>query len=125
MLVKALIADDDMDVLQLLDDVLEINFRNLKTERALSKESFWAKVSAEGAFWHLLFLSAEYIKDEPQSFLERLAAANPGLSGKTILTGNESARTALGEIAGRLPFLSKPFSLDQFEELVKSVYNAQ
>jgi DNA-binding NtrC family response regulator len=123
MLVKALIADDDMDILQLMDDVLEINFRNLKTERALSQESFWAKISAEGAFWHLLFLSVEYIREEPR-FLERLAETNRQLSGKTILMGRESDQETLAEDAKRLPFLAKPFSLDRFEELIKSVHAA-
>ena len=123
MQIKVLIADDDMDAQRLMDDVVEINFRDVVIERALSLQSFWKKVSDAGADapYNFIFLNVEYIKEEPDGFLERLKAANPNTTAKLILMGSAADAEACGEDIKQLPHLDKPFSLDEFEEVVKAV----
>jgi len=121
--VKVLIADDDMDVQHLMYDILEINFRDVVIDRALSLQSFWKKVSVADNKYRFIFLTTEYIKEEPEGFLDRLTAANPDVLSSLILMGSAADVEAYGEEAGRLPFLEKPFSLDRFEEAVKAVRN--
>ncbi|MDR0331348.1 MAG: hypothetical protein LBH93_06530 [Chitinispirillales bacterium] len=121
MQVNVLIADDDMDVNQLVHDVLEICFRDVKVERAMSLGSFWAKLPAAGDPWDLIFLSAEYIKEEPGGFAGRVLAANPAAPGKVIVVGGKPDFEAFGDDVKRFPFLAKPFSLDEFEEVVRGV----
>jgi DNA-binding NtrC family response regulator len=121
MKVKALIANDDMDVHQLMNDILEINFKDVKIDRALSPQSFWTKVSAEDPPYNLIFLTVEYIKEEPAGFMERLEAASPGAPGKVVLMGEKQDLEGCGEDVAQRPLLSKPFSLDQFEAIAKSV----
>jgi len=122
MKIKVLIADDDMDVQHLMDDVVEINFRDAAVERALSLQSFWKKVSdADAPPYNFIFLNVEYIKEEPDGFLERLKTANPNAPDKLILMGNAADVEACGEEIKKLPLLDKPFSLDKFEEVVKAV----
>jgi DNA-binding NtrC family response regulator len=121
---NVLVADDDMDVQELMCDVLEISLRNVKVERAMSLQGFWAKLPAPPEQpWNLVFISVEYIKEEPAGFMERLAAANPDAACKVVVVGTaadmESYADTVGESVKAAPFLVKPFSLDGFEELVK------
>ncbi|MDR2579227.1 MAG: hypothetical protein LBC70_10550 [Chitinispirillales bacterium] len=122
---KVLIASEDMEVHQLLCDVLEINFRNVKIEKALSTQSFWTKLSsADGEKpWNLIFLCLDYITEEPDGFFERLKAANPEALEKVIITGYASDFEVCDEDIRKLHFLPKPFSLDKFEEIAKAVRN--
>ena len=125
MQIKVLIADDDMNVQRLMDNVVEINFRDVAIERALSPQSFWKKVSdadADAPPYNFIFLNVEYIKEEPEGFLERLKTANPNAPDKLILMGSAADVEACGEDIKKLPLLDKPFSLDKFEEVVKAVH---
>jgi response regulator RpfG family c-di-GMP phosphodiesterase len=123
MKINVLVADDDMSALLLMHDALEINFRNAVVERALSPQSFWAKVAAdEENPWHLIFLSTEYIGETAADFSERIKAINPETMSKIILTGQKQDFDSLADDIRRLPFLAKPFSLDQFEEMIKQVH---
>jgi len=119
---NVLVADADMDVHQLLCDVLEICLRNVKVERAMSLQGFWAKLpAAPEQPWHLVFLAADYIKEEPDGFVDRLVAVNPNVIGKVVILGTEADAESCGEGLMAAPLLVKPFSLDKFEELVKQV----
>jgi len=119
---NVLIADDDMDVHQLVCDVLEICLKKVRVERAMSLPGFWAKLPAASEQpWHLVFLSAEYIKEESAGFIDRLAAVNPNVIGKVVVLGTAADAESCGEGLMAAPLLVKPFSLDRFEELVKQI----
>lgn len=119
---NVLVADDDMDVHQLVCDILEICLKNVKVERAMSLQGFWAKLpAAPEQPWHLVFLSAGYIKEEPAGFIDRVVAVNPNVIGKVVLLGTEADAESRGDGLIAAPLLVKPFSLDKFEELVKQV----
>lgn len=117
---KVLIADDDMDAHQLMYDVIEITFRDVKIERALCHETFWAKI-AGNEMWDLIFVSAEYIVGE-ENFAERVKSVKPGVFEKLIVIGERTDHDALKNEEAQLPFIEKPFSLDAFEETVKLVH---
>jgi len=123
MQIKVLIAEDDMDVQHLMYDLVEINFRDVVIERALSLQSFWKKVSVADSNYRFIFLTTEYIKEEPDDFWGRLRAASPDAPDKVILMGGKADIEACGEEIAQLPLLEKPFSLDKFEEAVKAVRN--
>ena len=123
MTTKALIADDDMDAHRLLYDLIEINFRSVIIERALSAQSFWAKIALGEANEpkDLIFVSSEYIKEDPHGFINRLKETNADAVNKIIVTGSEQDFKDCGEAVNGIPFLAKPFSLDEFVETVKNV----
>jgi DNA-binding NtrC family response regulator len=127
---NVLVADDDMSTNQLICDILDICIKGVRVERAMNPQSFWAKLPAppDGRPWGLLFLSAEYIKEEPDGFMERLAEANPEATGKVVIVGAAADAESFGGLgengeSANAPFLAKPFSLDRFEELVKQIQN--
>jgi len=119
---NVLVADDYMSNQRLLRDVLEINFKAVKVERAVSLQSFWTKLPAPPEQpWHLVFLSADYVKEEPDGFMDRMKTVNPDAVGKTVIVGTAADMESCGEAVKPAPFLVKPFSLDRFEELIKQV----
>ncbi|MCL2183311.1 MAG: response regulator [Chitinispirillia bacterium] len=120
---KVLVADDDMTAVQLLHDVLEITVKDMAVERALSPQAFWAKAAAVDGRnpWHIIFLSIEYIGERPETFLDRLREVNPEVRPKIVLTGMQADFDACPEDIRQLPLLSKPYSLDGFEDLVKKI----
>jgi DNA-binding NtrC family response regulator len=120
-----LVADDDMSVHKLMCDVLEISLKGVKIERAMSPQCFWAKLPAPpaGQPWQLVFISADYIREEPEGFIDRIREVNPDAVGKVVVVGDlgDTDSPAFGEEIKRLPSIVKPFSLDKFDELVKGV----
>jgi DNA-binding NtrC family response regulator len=120
---NVLVADDYMGSHRLMSDVLEINFKAVRVERAVSLQSFWAKLPAppEDQPWHLVFLSADLVKEEPEGLMDRVKAANPDVIGKMIIVGTAADAESLEDDVKAVPFLIKPFSLDRFEELIKQV----
>lgn len=118
---NVLVADDDMAVHKLLCDVLEISLKGVRIERAMSLQSFWAKLPAppEQQPWQLVFLSADYIREEPDGFIDRVAAVSPDVVGRVIAVGAATDTETSGGDLGGLPFLVRPFSLDNFDALVK------
>jgi len=118
---NVLIADDDMDSHQLMDDILEIIFKNVKIDRTLNLQGFWAKISDAQNKYDLVLLSPGLIKDEQEAFLDKLGSANPELMHKIVLTGKEQDFENYAMDIKLLPFLAKPFSLDHFESIVKAM----
>jgi len=119
---NVLVAAADMDVHQLVCDVLDICLRNVRVERAMSLQGFWAKIPAPPEQpWHMVFLSAEYIREEPDGFIDRLMAVNPNAVAKIVILGTVADAESGGEGLIAAPLLIKPFSLDRFEELVKQI----
>jgi hypothetical protein len=115
-----LVADDDMGVHKLMCDVLEISLKDVKIERAMSPQCFWAKLPAPPERpWQLVFISSDYIREEPDGFVDRVREANPDVVGKVVVVGNPG--DALGENAQLMQSIAMPFSLDRFDELVKSL----
>ena len=123
MAVKVLIADDDMDGQQLLCDVLEINFRDVRIERALCARSFYEKAAAAAAGdpWSLIFVAVGFIIEDQAAFAGLNKSAASQAIGKLVVTGGRGLFDQLPEYAKRFPYLAKPFSLDEFEEVVKDV----
>jgi DNA-binding NtrC family response regulator len=119
-----LVADDDMGVHKLMCDVLEISLKGVKIERAMSPQCFWTKLPAPPERpWQLVFISADYIREEPEGFINRIKEVNPDAAGRVVVVGDlgDTDSWACREDAKRLPSIVKPFSLDRFDELVKGV----
>jgi two-component SAPR family response regulator len=68
-----------------------------------------------------VLLSPGLIKEELETFLDKLNSANPELAHKIVLIGKEQDFENCAMDIKLLPFLSKPFSLDHFEEIVKAM----
>jgi len=118
---NVLIADDDMDSHQLMDDILEIVLKNVKIDRTLNLAGFWGKISDVQNGYGLVLLSPGLIREEQETFLDKLNSSNPELMQKIVLIGKEQDFENCAMDIKLLPFLSKPFSLDHFEAIIKAM----
>lgn len=124
-MVRVLIADDDLDSHELLDDLIEINFRDVEIDRALTRESVLQKTGAADASYDLVLFNMHPGKNGSDSdaveLVSHLEKNQPQLLDRTVfILPKESDPQALG-IASRFPVLFRPFSLDEFSDVVQKV----
>lgn len=118
-MIKVLIADDDLDFHELMDDVLEINFRDVKIDRALSIENFWNRIKECGDQYDLVLFNSSLQQDSEECVLNSIKKLDPALLGKLVLVGDKQDDIQYSPDLLDLPYLQKPFSLDHFGEVVK------
>ena len=125
MAIKVLVAEEDMDTHELVSDILEINFKNVKIERALDYESFLKKVNISDGGYNLIIMNeaiggqipakqvVDTVLEQQSDFTERLVLLCGG--------GEEGNGGEMDESLQQIPCIRKPFSLDGFGEIVKKV----
>ncbi len=113
---RVLIADDNLDCQELIDDILEINFKDVQIDRALSLKSFQTK-AGEGIPYDLILFNTSFIDDQfsALAFLKELN----NRSSRVVLIGDKNDSTIFNPAVQEFPLLTKPFSLDDFGEIIK------
>jgi hypothetical protein len=116
---KVLIADDDMESHELIDDLIEINFRDVKIEHALNGESFWTKIAPVPCPFNLILFNVDLIKSGETDIVDRIRTERPELLGRMVFLVAK-AGTLPVTVAGSV-VIARPFSLDEFSDVVKKV----
>lgn len=117
---RVLIADNDVDSHELMDDLIEINFRDAQIDHALTKESFLEKIGEIDKAPNLVIFNFDLDNDNETGIIHQLRERYPDLLDRIVFIASDDdnkSRAALG----KWPVLSRPFSLDHFEEVVKKV----
>lgn len=117
-MIRVLIADNDLDSHELVDDLVEMIFRDVTIDRALSRESLFARIEAEGADYHLIVFNHSLDSSEIDDIISHIHAKNAKLIDRIVFITSEKAR---GEIPDEFPVLVRPFSLDDFNEVVTRI----
>jgi CheY-like chemotaxis protein len=117
-MVKVLVADDDLDVHEVIRDILEINFKDVTIDRALTCESLISKVLHTKAEYDLVLVSLRLDEQCGGSLLPRIKNQNPGLAGRIVLLC-DSSEDEEKVAADSLPCVSRPYSLDYFGEILR------
>jgi len=119
--VRALVALEDIGLHQVVEDILEITFREVKTERAMSTEALLARLKEQGAEYDLVLLDLLFDSDAERSPLEALREEAHDLLDRLVIVVPRS-RSILPaparDFAQRVGF---PFSLDEFMHVVRTV----
>jgi DNA-binding NarL/FixJ family response regulator len=118
-MIHVLIADDDMDSHELIDDLIEINFREVEIEHALTKESFIKKIGSASQPFDLILFNLDLDGSGEEGNIDLLKNRHPDLLDRTIfmVSGDRPVPETLGDVK----VLSRPFSLDHFGEVVQKV----
>ena len=114
-MVRVLIADNDLDSHELVDDIVEMIFRDVKIDRALSRESLYARIGAAEAKYDLVLFNYAMQSSELSEILDHVRTPNPLLEKRIVFITSEKTR---GEIPESFPVLFRPFSLDAFSDVV-------
>jgi DNA-binding NtrC family response regulator len=120
MTVRVLVADDDLDVHELVNDILLITFKDVLIERVLSVEACRAKLSSQIDF-DLLLVASGLSDENDTAILAMVLDEFPAMVSK-IAVIEEAGASARFDNAGKpLPLIKKPFSLDEFSDVIKKI----
>ena len=119
MMKKVLVADDDLDVHELVRDILQINFKQVKVERALSTKSFLKKLDDAKDPYDLILFNIR-LNENGNNCLSSVQQQYPSIMERIILLA-DSPEEREQQFSRRMPCVSKPFSLDRFGEVIKKV----
>ncbi|MBN1578022.1 MAG: hypothetical protein JW913_15790 [Chitinispirillaceae bacterium] len=117
-MVRVLIADNDLDSHELIDDLIEINFRDVTIERALTKESFLVKIGTAASSYNLILFNLDLEKgNEGEGVIAYLEANHPDILGRIVfITLDQQAAVSM---KGGYAVVTRPFSIDHFVEVVQ------
>ncbi len=119
--VRALVADDNLDVQELVNDILHINYRDVSVDRALDFDGLCSRLRDADPRYDLLIAAATLgdAVDTPvvsvlqSEFAEYLPAA------VKLQEAPGQVPVESGPVA--LAVLTKPFSLDDFCDCIKRI----
>jgi len=117
--VRVLVADDNLDVQELVNDILLINFKDVVVDRVLDADTLRAKLGRRAS------ATIGHCGVEPSGRHRKSAGAIvrdefPDHLDKMILLEDTAVRNVrTGQGAGRR--LTKPFSLDEFGDCIRRI----
>jgi len=123
--VKVLIADVDIDVQEFLNDVLEINFKDVEIVRVLQVENLVKNLRENGHEYNLVLLNLYIAENKDIDIVDIINQTHPELMERIILLDGIPDWYQGTNAVQKLPVMQKPFSLDYFGDVVKKIYATQ
>ena len=119
--VRALVALNDMGLHQVVEDILEITFREVKTDRVMTPQSLRDYVQERGDEYDLMLLDAAFGQEGEESPLGSLISEAPQICSRLVLIVPKSRKQSLPASLQNFPKVSYPFMLDDFTATVQQV----
>jgi hypothetical protein len=113
--IRVRVADDDLDVHELVDDILHINFKDVAINRAMDPSGVRAKIRSMKMPYDIILLGEDGMK----GFVEIINEECPALMKKTIMICPEGSIHV--DKWNDIPRIVKPFSLDDFGEVLGKI----
>lgn len=117
-MLRVLIADNNPDSHELVDDLIELNFRDVQIDHALTGQAFLDKISSSTLPFNLILFHLDLDATESGTVLETIKAQYIHLLPHMVFLaseGNEQITAPEGSFV-----LKTPYSLDLFSEVVKN-----
>lgn len=115
MIVRVLVAADDLDVHKLVDDILHINFKDVVIDRAMDTNSIRSKIRSMQKPYDIILLG----DDGAKGYIEILHEECPALMKKAVMICPEGSNQI--EKWGDILHINRPFSLDAFGEILGKI----
>jgi hypothetical protein len=115
MTIRVLVADDDLDVHELVDDILHINFKDVAIDRAMDHNGIRSKIRSMQKPYDIILLGDNGMK----GYIEILYEECPALMKKTVMICPEGSEHI--EKWGDITRINRPFSLDDFGEVLGKI----
>ena len=121
MAVRVLVADYDSDMHELVNDILHINFRDVVIERVQDSAGLRSKISSGSNQYNLILLDGYQTDTDGREIIDVLQDEFPDVLGKVIMICGTASDCRIRQDRCAVPCLVKPFSLDDFGEIVKKI----
>ncbi len=119
--IRALVALEDLGLHQVVEDILEITFKEVKTERVMSSEALFERLREHGEEYDLVLLDVQFDSDAEQSPLAVVRAELPALADRLVLVIPRSRSSSLDAQWEGFSRVVLPFVLDDFSATVREV----
>ncbi len=116
---QVLIASNDLDVYQLIKDILEITFKGVTIDRALDSAKLSERLSDSSTAYNLILVDTRFNDHDESTIPEYLRRHFPQFIDRTVVVLDADDRELADETEG-LPVVYKPFSLDEFDQVVRA-----
>jgi hypothetical protein len=121
MTIKVLVADDSLDVHELVNDILSISFKDVMVDRVLDVDTFRSKVLSSQPSYDLLLVASGLSDDAGTDIISVVLDEFPALAKKMAVIEESTATTRLDRSGTPIPLIKKPFSLDEFSDVIKKI----
>jgi DNA-binding NtrC family response regulator len=120
MIKKVIVADDDLDAHELVQDMLQISLEGVNIDQAMSGESFLKKIGEAVTPYDLILFNVRMRHANGADLLAIVKDRFPGQTDRIVLMAD--APLSVEHSPATEPIcIIKPFSLDCFGEIVKKV----
>jgi hypothetical protein len=119
MALHALVADDDLDVHELVNDILSIILKDVVVERVLDAEGFVRKLLSPQRRYNIIIVASKLHDDRGKSLASVVCDEFPAYCGKMAILKEPGEKLPADPRLAAVPCLEKPFSLDTFSETIK------
>ncbi|NLD93564.1 MAG: hypothetical protein GX639_12955 [Fibrobacter sp.] len=117
-MIRVLVADNNLNSHELIHDIVQINFRNVKIESVHNSENFVSKITSAKPQYNLILYSAHMDESTDKTTLSEAIKKNPEISDRTIIM-TESDSVKVPDMFNHFPTVTRPYSLDYFGEVIK------
>lgn len=125
MTVSALVAEEDLNLHQVVHDILEICLKDVEVERAMNAEALMRKLreteASEDQQFDLVLYDIRFDEMSGGDSLPVLRREMPQLDPRLILLAGNGDDVRRNEHARDLAYVLYPFSLDDFVDTIKRV----
>ena len=121
MAITVVVVGNDLHIHKLVVDILEITFSDVTIEKATTVQAMLKKFEKQQYGFNLLIIDLQNSKKEDEVLILNLRNKYPHLLSRMILLLDSIEEKPDDTILQNIPCVVKPFSLDEFGELVKKV----
>jgi DNA-binding response OmpR family regulator len=121
MATKVLVLDDDLDVHELVNDILCITYKDVSVDRALDADSFRAKVMSAKTPYDLVLIASGMTDEANKEIVTIVLDEFPSLLEKTAIIDETAGVARIDRNGAPIPLIRKPFSLDEFSDVIKKI----
>jgi CheY-like chemotaxis protein len=118
--VRVLVAEEDLALQQIVHDILEMSFHDVRIERAMDADALLRKLR-ESVAYDLILYDLHFDLQTGNDALPMIRSEFPELSPKLVLVAASGDDVRGNPHAEGLTYVRHPFSLDDFTEVVKAV----
>ncbi len=119
--VRILVADENLDVQELVNDILRITYKDVTVDRALDMGGLRARLGAENLPYNLVIAASGLADDRGNGAPAILSREFPGYITKTLLLEDAPGDAAREAASAGIAVLTKPFSLDDFSDCIVKI----
>jgi DNA-binding NtrC family response regulator len=119
--IRVLVAEEDLHEHKVVHDILGVCFKEVRITRALNFDSFLTKVTRTKVPFDLILYDYHFDAHSGKNALLALLKEKPEFMKSVVILNGQAEEITQNPAFKNLPYILKPYSLDNFSEVVKRI----